>query len=182
MTILKSLVACLALANLLYFLWTHGIAASGDQAAAPVAPPRTLKLVSESPAPARAAPDAAAPASVAPPSAVPDGSGPPAPENAGDVAASGATAGLPAGARHCMTVGPFRDAGQAGHAAVALRAGGLDPRQHAVGKVYWIDVDIKAGDGFPSPAELEGGAPRSSPLEVKACPAEIAPPGAGAAL
>jgi len=205
MTILKGLVACLALANLLYFLWTHGVAETRDKAAMPAAPSRTLKLVSESAAPARAAPNAAAsnaavPTAAAPPPAVTpltvsppkvpsppvrDSSGlPPSGKaaSAGDVAVTGgATAGLPSSVQHCVTVGPFRDSGQTAHAAATLRAGGFDPRQHAIGKAYWIDVDIKSGDGFPGPAELEGGSARSAPLEVKACPADPAPAAAGAA-
>src|SRR5882724_2574272 len=52
LTILKSIVVCLALANAGYFLWAHGVAASKEVPNA-VAPPTTttttLKLVGEAP-------------------------------------------------------------------------------------------------------------------------------------
>ena len=45
MTLLKSIVVCLVLANVGYFLWARGIAKSSEQA--PSAPAVTLKLASE---------------------------------------------------------------------------------------------------------------------------------------
>ena len=58
MTLLKSLVGFLALANLGYFLWTRGVAHPLE--AGPAAPATTLKLVSEVPASQRGAPSPAA--------------------------------------------------------------------------------------------------------------------------
>jgi hypothetical protein len=53
LTLLKSIVVCLVLANVCYFLWERGIAKSPNSAAA--AAPATLKLASESPDAARSA-------------------------------------------------------------------------------------------------------------------------------
>ena len=56
MTLLKTLVVCLVLANVCYFLWEHGIAKSPDSVVAAAstpgtaaATPATLTLASESP-------------------------------------------------------------------------------------------------------------------------------------
>ena len=57
MTILKSIVICLALANVGYFLWVRGIA-HAPSAADASAPQTTLRLASEAPAGAHAAPAA----------------------------------------------------------------------------------------------------------------------------
>ena len=54
MTLLKTLVVCLVLANVCYFLWEHGIAKAPESVAAPPAPPGTLKLASEASEGARA--------------------------------------------------------------------------------------------------------------------------------
>jgi hypothetical protein len=145
--------------------------------------------------PAPAGPDAAAPDAAAPDPSAPDASAPDAaasgsaaPESSGLPASGGAggaadppKAGVQSSVKRCVTVGPFRDAGQAAHAAATLHAGGFDPRPRAVGSVYWIDVAMKTTEGFPNPAELEGGAARTSRLEVKACPADTTLAGAGAA-
>ena len=47
MTLLKSIVVCLVLANVGYFLWARGIATTAEQPA-PAAPTPTLRLRSES--------------------------------------------------------------------------------------------------------------------------------------
>jgi hypothetical protein len=57
-TLLKSFVVCLVLANVVYFLWARGIAKT-PEAPAPVMPASTLKLASESPGAQRAAGPAA---------------------------------------------------------------------------------------------------------------------------
>jgi hypothetical protein len=48
LTLLKSIVVCLVLANVGYFLWAHGVAGTAETPAQP-APEATLKLASESP-------------------------------------------------------------------------------------------------------------------------------------
>jgi len=50
LTVLKSIVLCLALANIGYFLWMRGIAQSAAVAGMAAAP-ATLRLASEVPAP-----------------------------------------------------------------------------------------------------------------------------------
>ncbi len=130
MTVLKSIVVCLALANAAYFLWAHGIAAS-KEAPVPAAPPiSTLKLAGEAPS--------------APHEAVGGPSG-------GGVAAAVNDASNPSlltNVKRCITVGPFRDVAEASHAASLLRGGGYDPRQRVVdGEVWagvWVYVPIPA--------------------------------------
>lgn len=132
MTALKTIVVCLALANVGYFLWARGIA--GPQAVAPVpTAPSTLKLASEAATDPRGAAAAAAPA---------DSNG-----VAGTtVAASTGSAkdqGTPDLLAHvdrCITVGPFRDVSEAAHAASTLRGGGYDPRQRVVDGDVWAGV------------------------------------------
>ena len=122
MTSLKILVVCLALANVLYFLWTHGIAEPPPvPVAADAAPGPTLKLASEVPEAQREPP---AETAVAGSSGAPEES-----------AASAASA-----AKRCITVGPFRDVAEAAHAASILRAGGYDPRQRVVDGDVWAGV------------------------------------------
>jgi hypothetical protein len=139
MTILKSLVVCLALANVVYFLWTHGIGQS-QEAPAVSAPSRTLKLVSEAPEAARAA--AAESSGIVGSSG---GGGPDAPNDGG-------AAGPLTSAKRCISVGPFRDVAEAAHAASTLRAGGYDPRQRVV------DGDVWAGVWVYLPAPTSPGA------------------------
>ena len=79
MTILKSIVICLALANVGYFLWVRGIAHS-DSVADVSAPQTTLKLVSEAPAGGHSA-----------------SAGDPGEASGGLVAASGGPSGGPSG-------------------------------------------------------------------------------------
>jgi hypothetical protein len=134
LTLLKSIVVSLALANAVYFLWEHGIAGSSEVPAAP-APATTLKLVSEAPT----APHAAAPEDGAAESAA-----------AASVSANDAgTTGLLTSVKRCITVGPFRDVAETAHAASTLRRGGYDPRQRvADGEVWagvWVYLPIPPG-------------------------------------
>jgi hypothetical protein len=134
LTLLKSIVVCLALANIAYFLWFNDIAhpAAVPQAAGPAA---TLKLASEVPP---LPPDNGAAAAAA--GAV----------QGGAVAAPGAVAGAPGGdagsaatpalANRCVTVGPFKDVSDAAHAASTFRAGGYDPRQRVADGDVWAGV------------------------------------------
>lgn len=121
MTVIKSIVGCLALANIGYFLWLHGIAPSQAVPAAATSGV-TLRLASEVPSPG---PAVAAGAELDAASAV-----------AGDDGASG-TAPSPA---RCVSVGPFKDVSAAAHAASTLRGGGYDPRQRVVDGDVWAGV------------------------------------------
>lgn len=130
--VLKSIVAFLVLANIGYFLWSHGIASSQPVTAA--APPAsTLRLASEAPAPR---PITAA-AGVSPAGANPD--------TGADTSAAGAP-------KHCMTVGPFKDVSEAAHAASTLRGIGYDPRQRVVEGDVWAGVWVYLPIPSPRPA------------------------------
>lgn len=131
MTILKSIVVALALANVGYFLWSRGIA-NTEEGAAAGPPATTLKLASE----------------VAQVPRVTDGG---AAGNGGIVGASGgsetesaaqadAPADLLTNVKRCISVGPFRDVAEAAHAASILRAGGYDPRQRVAEGEVWAGV------------------------------------------
>ena len=141
MTLLKSIVVVLALANVGYFLWTRGIAHPLE--AAPEAPTTTLKLTSEVPASQRGAPppagddptgaagvggvgggDAAQPGVVTPRAAAP----------------SAGSAALLTNVKRCISVGPFRDVSETAHAASTLRSGGYDPRQRVAEGEVWAGV------------------------------------------
>ena len=153
MTILKSIVICLALANVGYFLWVRNIAHAPGAADASAAQ-TTLRLASDGAAGAPAT-GRAVPASDA-------GSA-----NGGLVGASGGAGGVSNGAadgegaastdsaaglltsvKRCISVGPFRDVAEAAHAASTLRGGGYDPRQRvAEGEVWagvWVYLPIAA--------------------------------------
>jgi hypothetical protein len=133
LTVLKSIVVSLALANVGYFLWMHGIGKS--QAVPAAAPLNTLKLASEVPEADRApASDGAGAANLpvgSPPDAVNDGA-----------------PGLLTNVERCITVGPFRDVSEAAHAASTLRGGGYDPRQRVVDGDVWSGVWVY----LPAPA------------------------------
>ena len=146
MTLLKSIVACLVLANVGYFLWARGIAKT-PEVPAQAAPAPTLKLASESPD-AERGPDAGA-----------AGGG----SEATDAprAEAGASAGTDGAAlltnvKRCISVGPFRDVSEAAHAATTLRGGGYDPRQRVADGEVWagvwvylpLPVSRAAGDQF----------------------------------
>ena len=122
LTVLKSIVVCLALANAVYFLWAHGIAASKEAPIAVAPPAATLKLVGEAPSASHEAVGS------------PSGTG---------VTAAGNDAqnpGLLTNVKRCITVGPFRDVAEASHAASLLRGGGYDPRQRVVDGEVWAGV------------------------------------------
>ena len=131
MTLLKTLVVCLVLANVCYFLWEHGIAKK-PESVAPAPTPGTLKLASEASEGARNESNsrAAAPAPFA------AGGAPGAAEGARDSGNSG----LLTNVKRCISVGPFRDVSEAAHAASTLRGGGYDPRQRVAEGEVWAGV------------------------------------------
>jgi hypothetical protein len=133
-TLLKSIVVCLVLANVGYFLWARGIAKT-PEAPAPVMPAATLKLASESPETPRApSPDAGAAAAgsigITAGSSGADGTR----------ADESARLGLLTNVKRCISVGPFRDVSEAAHAATTLRGGGYDPRQRVADGDVWAGV------------------------------------------
>ena len=134
MTILKSIVVCLALANVGYFLWARGIAKTED---APVTAPATtkLRLASESAAVPHAADGAGS--GVAGASSGIAGAGSGAPDQA---AHDDGSANLLSNVKRCISVGPFRDVAEAAHAASTLRSGGYDPRQRVADGEVWAGV------------------------------------------
>ena len=144
MTLLKSIVVVLALANVSYFLWTRGIAHPEADAAPSAA---TLKLASEVPGSQRAgagANDDQASSSAA--GIVGAGGGVDAPGVAMPGGASGVPAPSPGSAalltnvKRCISVGPFRDVSETAHAASTLRSGGYDPRQRVAEGEVWAGV------------------------------------------
>jgi len=132
LTLLKTLVVCLVLANVCYFLWEHGIAKAPERAAPP-APPGTLKLASEVSEGART--ESTGRAATAAPAA--PAAGAPAPAEG---ARDGGTSGLLTNVKRCISVGPFRDVSEAAHAASTLRGGGYDPRQRVADGEVWAGV------------------------------------------
>jgi hypothetical protein len=158
-TLLKSFVVCLVLANVGYFLWARGIAKT-PQAPALGVPGATLKLASESPEASRAAgPEASSiaagsgttasrgtTASSGTPagSGIATGTGITGGSAGTDVPRGGAdenaTPGLLTNVKRCISVGPFRDVSEAAHAATTLRGGGYDPRQRVTDGDIWAGV------------------------------------------
>ncbi len=132
MTLLKSIVVVLALANVGYFLWTRGIAHPLE--AAPEAPMTTLKLTSEVPSVQRSAPPAAAEVDPGIPTTGSGGAPAVAPPSVG------ASAALLTNVKRCISVGPFRDVSETAHAASTLRSGGYDPRQRVAEGEVWAGV------------------------------------------
>jgi hypothetical protein len=129
LTLLKSIVAGLVLANVGYFLWARGIAATPE---AVVATP-SLTLASEvRGGPTVGGANPAAPS--APLEAAMDASGPPA------VTAPAADAAPLDNAKRCVSVGPFREVSEAARVAGALRTGGYDPRQRVTDGEVWAGV------------------------------------------
>jgi hypothetical protein len=120
LTLLKTIVACLVLANLGYFLWNRGIAQPADAVVAP----QSLTLTSES-APAPHPPEEVS--HLAP-------AGPP-PETHDE-----GSAALLTNVKRCVSVGPFRDVSEAARAASTLRGGGYDPRQRVADGEVWAGV------------------------------------------
>jgi hypothetical protein len=132
-TLLKSIVAVLALANVGYFLWTRGVA-HPPEAAAEV-PATTLKLTSEVPASQRGASPAADDVSGGSGIAAAGGDTP-----GGLAPSSTGSAGLLTNVKRCISVGPFRDVSETAHAATTLRSGGYDPRQRVAEGEVWAGV------------------------------------------
>jgi len=170
LTLIKSIVACLVLANVGYFLWARGIAASSQpEVAAPVPVPpgvgASLILASELPG-RRPAAEAGGGVAIG---GSGSGSGGTV-GNAGGAGGSGrsngnsgsddAAAGVSsanAGSgdavgdgdlKRCMSVGPFREVSEAAHAAATLRAAHYDPRQRAAEGEIWAGVWVY----LPTPA------------------------------
>jgi hypothetical protein len=138
LTLLKSLVVCLVLANVGYFLWARGIADGTEPVAA--APAVTLKLASENPA-------AAGPTDTSP------GAGAGAGAGAGVDTAHPDGGELLTNVKRCISIGPFRDVSEAAHAATTLRGGGYDPRQRVADGEVWAGVWVY----LPLPASRAAG-------------------------
>jgi hypothetical protein len=156
LTLLKTIVVCLVLANVGYFLWAHG--AGAPQTPVQAAPTATLKLASESPrgptadaasAPAGNAPSggagvgstaAAGPGPADAASASPAAGSSPGPRAETAGSGDGAAPGLLTNVKRCISVGPFRDVSEAAHAATTLRGGGYDPRQRVADGDIWAGV------------------------------------------
>jgi len=135
LTLLKSIVVCLVLANVGYFLWARGIAKTPEAPALGL-PAATLKLASESSeAPRAAGPDAGNAAAAGITGSSSGGTDAPR-ADAGD----GARQGLLTNVKRCISVGPFRDVSEAAHAATTLRGGGYDPRQRVADGEVWAGV------------------------------------------
>jgi hypothetical protein len=138
LTLLKSIVVCLVLANAGYFLWARGIAKTA-QAPVSAVPALTLKLASESAeTPRTAGIDAGRAAAGS--SGVTGSTGITGTRGGLDVAHADAGAGLLTNVKRCISVGPFRDVSEAAHAATTLRAGGYNPRQRVADGDIWAGV------------------------------------------
>ena len=136
MTLLKSIVVCLVLANAGYFLWARGIAKT-PEAPAQVIPTVALKLASESPQVEHAASTDAGNAATGGSGITGSSGGTDAPRaDPGE----GAKLGLLTNVTRCISVGPFRDVSEAARAATTLRGGGYDPRQRVVDGDVWAGV------------------------------------------
>jgi hypothetical protein len=139
LTFLKSIVVCLVVANVAYFLWARGIAPTASVPAAS-APAATLMLASEAqPSPRQTIPE------VVSASPVPSETGP---TDLGDDKSA-----LLNNVRRCISVGPFRDVSEAAHAATTLRGGGYDPRQRVADGEVWAGVWVY----LPLPATRSAG-------------------------
>jgi hypothetical protein len=134
-TVVKSIVVFLALANVGYFLWARGIGDRSPSSAPGSVPAATLKLASESPTEHRAAADAESGLGHA--SGIQGASGGADPAA---VAPSEGAGGLLTDVKRCISVGPFRDVAEAAHAASTLRGGGYDPRQRVAEGEVWAGV------------------------------------------
>src|SRR5580698_1550035 len=138
--LLKSLVVCLVLANVCYFLWERGVGKVPESpAAAPT--PGTLRLASEGPGGLRNEAGAGSQGN----SAVHAAGGAPSAANAASAGSADdgghtGTPGLLTNVKRCISVGPFRDVSEAAHAASTLRSGGYDPRQRVAEGEVWAGV------------------------------------------
>ena len=165
MTLIKSIVVCLVLANVGYFLWAHGIATTSEVHTQGL-PVGSLKLVSESAEASHGSDNGAGGAPTFAGGASAGGAdtdtaragGVPA-TAAGSAAGSGAAgsagsgAGLLTNVKRCISVGPFRDMSEAAHAATTLRGGGYDPRQRVADGDVWAGVWVY----LPLPATRAAG-------------------------
>jgi hypothetical protein len=138
--LLKSLVVCLVLANVCYFLWDRGVGKAPESPAAAPAP-GTLRLASEGPGGLRNEAGGGSPGN----SAVHAAGGAPSAANAtsassADDGGHAGTPGLLTNVKRCISVGPFRDVSEAAHAASTLRSGGYDPRQRVADGEVWAGV------------------------------------------
>jgi hypothetical protein len=163
LTLLKSIVVCLVLANVGYFLWAHGIAKTSE-APAQASPAATLKLVSESPDASRGSgtdADATAAGSsadldterLAASARTSVGTGAAGGSGTGTGTGTGTSAVLLTNVKRCISVGPFRDMSEAAHAATTLRGGGYDPRQRVADGDVWAGVWVY----LPLPATRAAG-------------------------
>jgi len=135
-TLLKSIVVCLVLANVGYFLWARGIAKTPDAPTLAMSA-ATLKLASESgEAPRPASPDAGTAVVGSIGTTGSSGGADAARGDAGEAAGPG----LLTNVQRCISVGPFRDVAEAAHAATTLRGGGYDPRQRVSDGDIWAGV------------------------------------------
>jgi hypothetical protein len=142
LTLLKSIVVCLVLANVGYFLWAHGVAGTAETPAQP-APAATLKLASESPRGANAGAGGASAGGGSAGGAAADGTAVASLSSgaaAGGTAAGNAEGGLLTNVKRCISIGPFNDVSEAAHAATTLRGGGYDPRQRSADGDVWAGV------------------------------------------
>jgi len=172
------MVVCLVLANIGYYLWTRGIAATPG-APLPGPPAATLKLAYESSdagkAPASIANGGAAMGSgdavgggTSAASGTASGNaggfaGGNADVGGGEASHEAAPAGLLTNVKRCISVGPFREVTEAAHAASTLRAAHYDPRQRAAEGEVWAGVwvylplPVARGAGDQMLAKLKSG-------------------------
>ena len=129
----KTLVVCLVLANVCYFLWARDIAKAPETAAAPT--PGTLKLASEVPDTSRNTAGSTAESASGSAAALP---APPVTEDPPRAGANAAA--LLTNVKRCISVGPFRDVSETARAASTLRGGGYDPRQRVAEGEVWAGV------------------------------------------
>jgi hypothetical protein len=174
LTLLKSIVACLVLANVGYFLWARGVADSSQPQSPPVAAAATsLKLASESPVRRLSGPEAGggvaidgggtASAGTRSAAVGVTGSGGAAGGGGAEAPRDPASAPLLSNVKRCISVGPFREVTEAAHAAATLRAAHYDPRQRAAeGEIWagvWVYLPTPPGRGAADPilAKLKAG-------------------------
>jgi hypothetical protein len=140
LTLLKSIVVCLVLANVGYFLWARGIATTADEPA-PAAPMPALRLRSEAAgSESAAAGSTAATATGATTGGSTAGASGSGSASSASSAGEGAKPGLLTNVKRCISVGPFRDVSEAAHAATTLRTAGYDPRQRVAEGDVWAGV------------------------------------------
>ena len=147
MTLLKSIVVCLVLANVGYFLWSRGIAKAPD--AAPATPTATLRLASELPETSHGSNTDGGNVGGAARSGLAGAGG----AHAAADADQGAKLALLTNVKRCISVGPFGDVSEAAHAATTLRGGGYDPRQRVADGDVWAGVWVY----LPLPASRAAG-------------------------